>query len=534
MQLSCSEFLKYCLNIFALLNIELTAASYYNNNGGAATTHQNNYSSESIQTSQGSRRQWRWSRSWGEQSGEFGERRRHGFCFRHPESPRCNMPWPPPGPHMPAPGGCASCFHRAGFGPRPFPPMPPPPPQKTTIIKEVWKTDNDQPNSQPDVHSAESGSNMNPYDMIVPFGYLSEEARSSLVNTCTSGRVNCKSQPQDMSMKKNMILQYEQSTKRLYEPSYMSTSVVQKQLDKTYELKSALLDAAGLGSHVMPIDDGTFEHDVLLTEEQSSALLNELRSGSNRRRYKRASLFLEQMPTKRWDITTPIPYFFDNNVEEFERQMVRQAIQMLESATCIRFQFSSVRPTVNHLYYAKIPNPTFCGLSYIGKVSPANPIYLSFMCQDPVGVALHETMHALGTNHEHIRNDRDDFLDVQWSNINPQFFDFFAIQDSSKFTPYGIPYDYGSIMHYNAFTAAIDSSRPTMIPRQNRAANTPLMGQRKRLSSRDVELLNTMYCKPNCEDRNVFCGVWALRNLCNTQAQASWMSQNCRKSCKIC
>jgi astacin len=46
-------------------------------------------------------------------------------------------------------------------------------------------------------------------------------------------------------------------------------------------------------------------------------------------------------------------------------------------------------------------------------VEPANPVYLSFACQDPVGVAAHETMHSLGANHEHLRVDRDDFIDVQ-------------------------------------------------------------------------------------------------------------------------
>uniref|UniRef100_A0A915DM99 Metalloendopeptidase n=1 Tax=Ditylenchus dipsaci TaxID=166011 RepID=A0A915DM99_9BILA len=204
------------------------------------------------------------------------------------------------------------------------------------------------------------------------------------------------------------------------------------------------------------------------------------------------------MPTKRWDVSQPIPVYFDDNVANYERQMVHQAHQMIQASTCIRFQTNAVKQ-----WAAIFTMPKFlvlvcnCGLSYIGKVSPLNPVYLSFMCQDPVGVAVHETMHALGMNHEHLRNDRDDYIDVQWSNINPQFYDYFAIADSSKFTPYGISYDYGSIMHYNAFTAAIDSSKPTMLPKQNRAVNQPIMGQRKRLGDRDVQMLNTMYCRPS-------------------------------------
>jgi hypothetical protein len=51
--------------------------------------------------------------------------------------------------------------------------------------------------------------------------------------------------------------------------------------------------------------------------------------------------------------------------------------------------------------------------------------------------------------------------------VNPQFYDFFAIADPIKFTPYGLAYDYGSIMHYNAFIAAVDRSKPTMLPKRS-------------------------------------------------------------------
>jgi len=46
-------------------------------------------------------------------------------------------------------------------------------------------------------------------------------------------------------------------------------------------------------------------------------------------------------------------------------------------------------------------------------------------------------MHALGAQHEHLRSDRDDYLKVDWSNINPQFYDYFAIVNPAQYTPYG-------------------------------------------------------------------------------------------------
>ncbi|CAK5058576.1 unnamed protein product [Meloidogyne enterolobii] len=175
-----------------------------------------------------------------------------------------------------------------------------------------------------------------------------------------------------------------------------------------------------------------------------------------------------------------------------------------------------------------------CGLSYIGRVTPANPIYLSFQCQDPIGVAAHETMHALGANHEHLRSDRDEYINIQWENINPQFYDFFAIADPSKFTPFGVIYSFDSIMHYGASTASLNQ-KPTMVPKIDPQINTPKMGQRQRLSVQDIELLNKMYCKQSdCFDTSVYCGVWALRGFCSVYPQYGWMQQNCLKSCNNC
>lgn len=62
-----------------------------------------------------------------------------------------------------------------------------------------------------------------------------------------------------------------------------------------------------------------------------------------------------------------------------------------------------------------------------------------------VGVAAHETMHALGVTHQQVRRDRDKFITVNWDNINPQNYDFFAIPDGvggKTYTDYGVPYDY--------------------------------------------------------------------------------------------
>ncbi|VDM28475.1 unnamed protein product [Toxocara canis] len=214
---------------------------------------------------------------------------------------------------------------------------------------------------------------------------------------------------------------------------------------------------------VVAADDGTFQNDILLTEHQSNWLLNEINALDGRR--KRDSVFLENAPLQRWQSGTPIKYSFHSSLNADDEEVVRKALRAIEKSTCIRFEYVAERPKSTYIYYVKNPDPTICGLSFIGRVDPVNPIYLSFMCADSIGVAVHETMHALGVNHQQLRADRDEYVSVQWTNINPQQYDYFAIADTSQFTSYGVGYDYYSIMHYSPFVGGIDPNKPTLVPK---------------------------------------------------------------------
>uniref|UniRef100_A0A1I7X9Z1 Metalloendopeptidase n=1 Tax=Heterorhabditis bacteriophora TaxID=37862 RepID=A0A1I7X9Z1_HETBA len=118
------------------------------------------------------------------------------------------------------------------------------------------------------------------------------------------------------------------------------------------------------------------------------------------------------------------------------------------------------------------------------------------------GIALHETLHALGLNHQHLRMDRDQHITVDWSNINPQHYDYFVVADSKLYTTYGVKYDYGSIMHYNAYTGAVNIAKPTMIPKVNQIENLGKLGQRNGMSVADVEIVKKMYCMPGKLEKN--------------------------------
>ena len=83
----------------------------------------------------------------------------------------------------------------------------------------------------------------------------------------------------------------------------------------------------------------------------------------------------------------------------------------------------------------------------VGK-SRGQDITLGPDCMDK-GTIIHEFIHAFGFFHEHVRADRDDYIEIKWDKIKKMTEDEqyqYALQKDS--ISYGLPYDGGSIMHY--------------------------------------------------------------------------------------
>lgn len=326
---------------------------------------------------------------------------------------------------------------------------------------------------------------------------------------------------------------------------------VETRMERTYAVKKLLYARECIDEFAKPADNGVFDH-MQLTIEQADTLINKLNSSLNysyaipedtNKRSKRAGdlLYFKISPSKQWPIGKPIPYGFDNSLSERQRETIRTCIREISSKTCVIFTELSLNgstPNISSIYFVRYITTTFCGISYIGVNTPYNPIYLSFLCPDMAGVACHEVMHALGAEHEHVRPDRDDSITVNWTNINPQAFDSFALSDASTYTSYGIPYHCDSIMHYASTTSARAYGLKTMTSKVDPAVNDPLMGQRQGLSQSDVDAINKLYCYPqDCTDLSNFCGGWATQGLCycgSTAQPDCYMLGNCRNSCNFC
>lgn len=80
----------------------------------------------------------------------------------------------------------------------------------------------------------------------------------------------------------------------------------------------------------------------------------------------------------------------------------------------------------------------------------------------------HELGHAMGFIHEHQRPDRDSYVTIDTSNVVTK-----SLGNFNRITSLidrQTAYDFSSVMHYRANAFAIDTSRPTIIPRSGYTA----------------------------------------------------------------
>ncbi|XP_032782894.1 zinc metalloproteinase nas-13 [Daphnia magna] len=183
-------------------------------------------------------------------------------------------------------------------------------------------------------------------------------------------------------------------------------------------------------------------------------------------------------------------YSIADNFTTTELDIITQAINEYETKTCIRFVERS-----DQLDYVYIEKTGAGCYSYIGRIGVAQTVSLDSGCFNDglPGTAIHELMHALGFFHEQSRTDRDDYIIINYPNIQPGTEANFLSYGPDVIQYLGASYDYGSVMHYGAYSFPIDPSIPTIITRQPGVE----IGQRKGFSEVDIFKLNALYkCNP--------------------------------------
>lgn len=112
-------------------------------------------------------------------------------------------------------------------------------------------------------------------------------------------------------------------------------------------------------------------------------------------------------------------------------------------------------------------------------------------CAESKGIVIHEILHALGFHHMQAHTDRNDFVEIFWSNIEGSYSNY-NYQALSEYVAsnFGTPYDFFSIMHYPAF---LHNGDRAIKPKPEYMEYDRVMGQRAKLSEGDIKRINSMY-----------------------------------------
>ncbi|OWA50597.1 putative Zinc metalloproteinase nas-14 [Hypsibius exemplaris] len=156
----------------------------------------------------------------------------------------------------------------------------------------------------------------------------------------------------------------------------------------------------------------------------------------------------------RW-VNGVIPYYIAEGFNQKQQGVIWDAMDDFSSQTCIKFQ--------------------------------------------PLSIIQHELMHVVGFFHEQSKSDRNDFVDINENNLDPEDFQRnFLDWSAAEVMAFGFPYDFGSIMHYSTIAFSKDGFSWTIRPKKEWTQYETVMGQRNSLNQIDIGKINAMY---NCPER---------------------------------
>ncbi|XP_048585077.1 uncharacterized protein LOC5521463 isoform X2 [Nematostella vectensis] len=250
----------------------------------------------------------------------------------------------------------------------------------------------------------------------------------------------------------------------------------------------------------MNIGQDLFEGDIKLTPSQRDWITKSQRDSQTRA--------LVKSEHRLWD-NKVVPYVISDDLRDESKDFVESAIEEWKNHTCINLREKEEGDSD----YIEFVYEGGCS-SYVGKIGGKQTISVGSdsgtTCRH--GNIVHEIAHSLGYFHEHSRPDRDDYIQVKWSNIMPGYQKNFVKENLQTVDSRGVAYDYDSVMHYGAyfFTNGDGDERPKTIVTLN---GDHSIGQRVGLSEKDIQQARLLYsCDEEESDDQIMNAKATLRN----------------------
>ncbi|KAF8354285.1 hypothetical protein PRIPAC_95908 [Pristionchus pacificus] len=175
------------------------------------------------------------------------------------------------------------------------------------------------------------------------------------------------------------------------------------------------------------------------------------------------------------------------------QQVVKDAMAFWSSRTCVRF-----RQAMNNDNAFIIFNHNAAGCSSsVGRRKGGQYVNLEAPLCMTNSIITHELSHVFGTLHMQSRVDRDSYVQIDLTNVEQGMDHNFAMEPSG-FSTYGLPYEYGSIMHYFPYAFSIDPELPTIYAKADFLRYQGSMDG-PQATFWDTQLINKMYkCTDKC------------------------------------
>ena len=177
--------------------------------------------------------------------------------------------------------------------------------------------------------------------------------------------------------------------------------------------------------------------------------------------------------------------YYDIDSKFGDNSAVVKAMTMISDVCGVKF----IRRTNQNDYIYLVPSDT-SNASMVGKQGGRQLIYIAD--RNVAGIIAHEIKHSLGIYHEMSRKDRDNYITINWGNIEAGASNIFQ-----QYSSYDIGgFDYNSIMMYSSTDFAIDLSVGSFTTKNGEF----IYKQRSFISNSDALALRFIYGPTYCKE----------------------------------